>query len=82
MDCENENCEFFALQLVELPFARLQNDKCFVKQAQKPFASPKFVIMTSYLVILSESEVSIKLKCILNSVDIFATATPCNPLGR
>ena len=30
--------------------------------------------MTPYLVILSASEVSIKLKCILNSVDISPTA--------
>ncbi len=48
--------------------------KCFAKQAQKPFASSKFVIMASCLVILSASEVSIKLKCVLNSVDISPTA--------
>lgn len=54
MDCENEKLWIFCL------FTKAQNDKCFAKQAQKPFASSKFVIMTPCLVILSNSEVSIQ----------------------
>lgn len=46
----------------------------FCKISQKPFASSKFVIMTPCLVILSASEVSINLRCILNSVDISPAA--------
>ena len=70
MGYENEKLWIFCLATRWVAFfTKAQNDKFLTT-------------MTPCLVILSAAKLSIKLKCILNSVDIFATATPCNPLGR
>ena len=55
------------------PFAKAQYDKVTCKI---PCHTEHSFCHTEH------SEVSINLKCVLNSLDFFAAATPCNPLGR